>query len=141
MTGDGDEEEVRLIGVLRAEATLSDVLEEIALTGVLSGELPRRLVEGFGIPIGVYINLEILLHLVIVELEDARRVVGVGKDFRHMSLLRRDGEVGNLGWRGGVFEREVGEGEKSEDREEEERGAQREEAGLLLPLLRGRHHP
>jgi len=104
---------VRLIGVFGAEATLSDVLEEIALTGVLPGELPRRLVERVGIPIRVYVHLELLLHLLVVQLEHPRRVVRVrilffsfssslllfSPGFRHVAELR-EGELGNLEQKG-----------------------------------------
>jgi len=115
VTGDGDEEEVRLIGVLGAEATLSDVLEEIALTGVLPGELPRRLVERVGIPIRVYVHLELLLHLLVVKLEHTRRVVRVRILFFSFSFSSspllffpgsrrvaelREGELGNLEQKG-----------------------------------------
>lgn len=72
MAGDGNEEEVSLIGIKGAEATLPDILEEIALAGILSGELPRRLVKRFGIPIWVYVNLEILHHLRVIKLENTR---------------------------------------------------------------------
>lgn len=117
MTRDGDEEEVRLIGVFGAEVTLSDVLKEIALAGVLPSELPRRLVERVGIPVRVYIHLELLLHLLVVQLEDTRRVKRVRIQFffffsssSSSTLLFlpgsrrvvqfRDGELGNLEQKG-----------------------------------------
>ena len=117
MTRDGDEEEVRLVGVFGAEMTLSDVLEEIALTGVLPSELPRRLVERVGIPIRVYVHLELFLHLLVVQLEHTRRVKRVRIQFffsffssSSSTLLifpgsRRvvelgDGELGNLEQKG-----------------------------------------
>lgn len=78
---DGNEKEVSLIGIEGAESTLPNVLEEIALTGVLSGELPRRLVKRFGIPIWVYVNLEPLLHLSVIQLEHARGMIHVTKLF------------------------------------------------------------
>lgn len=113
VTRDGNEEEVCLIGIFGAEATLSDVLEEIAFAGVLSGELPRRLVERVRIPIWVYINLELLLHFLIVQLEYARRVERVRNLFFFSSSLlfllgsRRvveflDREVGNLEQKGNL---------------------------------------
>ena len=106
MTRDGNEEEVCLIGIFGAEATVSDILEEIAFTGILSGELPRRLVERVGIPIWVYINLELLLHFLIVQLEHARRVVRVRNLFFLFFLAYRrivevlDRELGNLEQKG-----------------------------------------
>ncbi|WVZ11618.1 hypothetical protein V8G54_016148 [Vigna mungo] len=113
VTRDGDEEEVRLIGVVGAEVTLSDVLKEIALAGVLPSELPRRLVERVGIPIRVYIHLELLLHLLVVELEHTRRVKRVRIQFFFFSSSTllffpgsrrvvefRDGELGNLEQKG-----------------------------------------
>lgn len=45
----------------------------------------------------------------------------------------RNRRNGYLGWRGGVSEGKVGEGEKGEDCEEQKRTSQREEPGLLLP--------
>lgn len=106
VTRDGNEEEVCLIGIFGAEATVSDILEEIAFTGILSGELPRRLVERVGIPIWVYINLELLLHFLIVQLEHARRVVRVRNLFFLFFLAYRrivevlDRELGNLEQKG-----------------------------------------
>lgn len=105
VTRDWNEEELCFIGIFGSEATLSDILEEIALTRILSGELPRRLVERFGITIRVYINLELLLHFLKVQLEHARRVVRVRKLFfstlflflapRHIVQLRHR-KLGNL---------------------------------------------
>lgn len=77
VAGDRDEEEVSPVGIVGAEATLANVLEEVALAGVLPSELPRRLVERVGIAVGVYVHLESPLHLGIVQAENARRMVNI----------------------------------------------------------------
>ena len=77
VAGDRDEEEMSPVGIVGAEATLANVLEEVALAGVLPGELPGRLVERVGIAVGVYVHLESPLHLSIVQAENARRMVNI----------------------------------------------------------------
>lgn len=77
MAGDRDEEEVSLIGIVGAEATLANVLEEVALAGVLPGELSRSLVVRVGIAVGVYVNLESLLHLRVVQTENLRQMENI----------------------------------------------------------------
>ena len=75
MGRNGNEEEVGPIRVVGAERALTNVLEEVALAGVLAGELPGGLVEGFGIAVGVDVHLEIPHHPLVVRLKDLRRVV------------------------------------------------------------------
>ena len=83
---DGHEEEVRLVGVVGAEPTLADVLEEVALAGVLARELPRRLVERLGVAVRVDVHLEAPLHLRVPRRERLGRVV-----HRRGGLEREDG--------------------------------------------------
>ncbi len=75
MGRNGDEEEVRLLEVVGAEAALANVLEEVALAGVLAGQLPRRLVERAGVAVGVDEHPEAPLHLRVPRREHRRRVV------------------------------------------------------------------
>jgi hypothetical protein len=75
VAGDGNEEEVSLIGILGAEARLANVLEEIAFACVLSRELPWCLVKGVGISVWVYIDLEIGLHFSVIQREKLGRMV------------------------------------------------------------------
>lgn len=66
----------RIIG---EESTLSDVLEEVAFAGVFAGEFPRRVEIGFRISVGIHEDLELLLHLLVVEAESLlRRVEDAG---------------------------------------------------------------
>lgn len=75
MSGDGDEEEIGLLRILSPKRALADVLEEVALAGVLSGELPGGLVERLGVTVRVDVDLEIPHHALVVQLECLRRVV------------------------------------------------------------------
>lgn len=75
MGGDGDEEQMSLLRILGPERALADVLEEVSLAGVLSGELPRGLEERLGVAVGVDVDLEIPNHAVVVQVECLRRVV------------------------------------------------------------------
>lgn len=79
MAGNGDEEEVSLIGIQGPESALANVLEEIALAGILPGELPRGLVESVGISIRVYVDLEIGLHVGEIQPENLGRMVNIGE--------------------------------------------------------------
>lgn len=79
MTRDRNEEEVSLIRIIRTESTISNILEEVTLAGVLAGELPGRLVKRIGIPIRIYIHLEILLHLPIIQPKNLRRMINIRK--------------------------------------------------------------
>lgn len=127
VAGDRDEEEVSPIGIVGTEATLANILEEVALAGVLPGELPRRLVERVGIAVGVYVHLESPLHLGIVQPENARRMVNIRELLVHTAahcLLTRfiivNKRFSNRDLRGGGgrergvegVEGEVGEGEE-----------------------------
>jgi hypothetical protein len=102
---DGNEEEVRLLGVVGAEPALADVLEEVALAGVLARELPRRLVEGLGVAVRVDVHLEAPLHLRVPRRE---RLGGV--------VHRRGGRRESTGCVGG--ERGAGGGAEGAEREE-----------------------
>ena len=77
MARDRNEEQVSLIRIFRTESTISDILEEIALTCVLSSELPRRLVKRVRISVCIYIHLEILLHFLVVQPEYLRRMIHI----------------------------------------------------------------
>ena len=79
MAGNGDEEEVSLIGIQSPESALPNVLEEIALAGILPGELPRGLVESVGISIWIYVDLEIGLHVGEIQPENLGRMVNIGE--------------------------------------------------------------
>ena len=79
MAGNGDEEEVSLIGIQGPEPALANVLEEIALAGILPGELPRGLVESVGISIWIYVDLEIGLHVGEIQPENLGRMVNIGE--------------------------------------------------------------
>lgn len=79
MAGNGDEEEVSLIGIQGPESALANVLEEIALAGILPGELPRGLVESVGISIWIYVDLEIGLHIGEIQPENLGRMVNIGE--------------------------------------------------------------
>ena len=79
MAGNGDEEEVSLIGIQGPESALPNVLEEIALAGILPGELPRGLVESVGISIWIYVDLEIGLHVGEIQPENLGRMVNIGE--------------------------------------------------------------
>lgn len=81
MRGNGDEEEIGLLWIQRAEVRLSDVFEEEAFAGVFAGDFPRRLEERVGISVGVYVDFELPLHLRVIEPEGVRRVVDVGVIF------------------------------------------------------------
>lgn len=113
MAGDRDEEEVSLIRIVRTEPTLSDVLEEVALAGVLASELPGRLVIRLWIAVGVYVDLEFRFHLGEIQPKHLRRVVDIGK---LLICIGRDMNGGGGGEMDGI-EREVGEGKQSEDGE------------------------
>lgn len=75
----GHKEQVGLIGILRPEAALADVLEEVPLAGVLPSQLPRCLEVRIRIPIRVDKNLKFPLHLRVVLQEDVRGVVDRGR--------------------------------------------------------------
>ncbi len=108
--GDGDEEEVRLVGVAGAEAALADVLEEVALAGVLPRELPRRLVERLGVAVRVHVHLDAPLHLRVPRREGLGGVV----HRRPREGGRAGAADGEGGWGRGGAERaegEEGEGE------------------------------
>lgn len=112
MAGDGDEEEVGLIGIVGKEVTFADVLEEIALAGVFSSDFSGRLVKRVGIAVGVNEDLEFRFHVGEVEAEDLRRVVDVGE------LVIVGGDVGadvdGGGGGGGVAEGVGGEVDEGE---------------------------
>lgn len=123
----GDEEEVRLVGVIGAEPALSDVLEEVALAGVLPRELARRLIECLGVAVRVDVHLEAPFHLRVPRRERLRGVV-----HRRGGLEPEEGTglVGggrDRGVRGGAegAKREEGDGEERERGEEEERAGER----------------
>lgn len=71
VAGNGDEEQVGSIGIISQEATLSNILKEIAFTGVFSGQLSWSLIKSIGVTIWVYIDLEICLHFQVIQMEDA----------------------------------------------------------------------
>lgn len=79
MARDWDEEEVSLIGIVGAEDTIANVLEEIAFAGVFSGELSRGLVKGVGIAVWVYIDLKFLFHLRVIQSKYVGRMVNIGE--------------------------------------------------------------
>lgn len=112
MTRDRDEEQMGFIRIVSAEATLSNVLEEIPLAGVLPSELPGRLIERLGVAIRVYVNLEIPLHLGVVQPKNLRRVIDAGELLLRFPTLGREKDVGRRGRGEGVegIEGEVGEG-------------------------------
>lgn len=102
MGRDGHEEEVRLVGVVGAEAALADVLEKVPLAGVLARELPRRLVERLGVAVRVDVHLEAPLHLRVPRRE---RIGGVvhrrGGPEREARAGLVGGGGGERGGRGG----------------------------------------
>lgn len=104
---DGNEEEMRLVGVIGAEAALADVLEEVALAGVLARELPRRLVERLGVAIRVDVHLEAPLHLRVPRRERLGGVV-----HRRGGPEREDGAGLVRGERGASGGAERAEGEE-----------------------------
>jgi hypothetical protein len=101
----GNEEEVRLVGVVGAESALADVLEEVALAGVLASELPRRLVERIRVAVRVDEHLEAPLHL---RVPDRERLGGVV----HRRGVWREGARCVGGERGGGSGPEGAEGEE-----------------------------
>ncbi|RWW35150.1 hypothetical protein GW17_00000068 [Ensete ventricosum] len=70
----GHKEQVSLIGILRPEPALADVLEEVPLAGVLPSQLPRCLEVRIRIPIRVDKNLKFPLHLRVALQEDVIRL-------------------------------------------------------------------
>lgn len=74
---DWNEEEMSLIGVMGTENTITNVLKEIAFTGVLARKLSWGLVKSVGITIWVYIHLESPLHLRIIQPKYLRQMVNI----------------------------------------------------------------
>lgn len=75
MARNGDEEQIRPIGVVGPKRALPHILEKVALARVLARQLPRRLVERLGIPIWVHENPKPPLHLLVAPPETRRIVV------------------------------------------------------------------
>ena len=89
MARNRNEEQVRLVRIISAKATLSNVLEEIPFARVLPRDLPRCLVIRIRISVGVYVDLEILLHFEVTESENLRRVVDIGDEIGIEGELNR----------------------------------------------------
>ena len=77
VAGNGDEEQLGSIGIMSQEATLSNILKEIAFAGVFSGQFSWGLIKCIGITIWVYIDLEICHHFQVIQVEDAGRVENI----------------------------------------------------------------
>jgi hypothetical protein len=65
VAGNGDKEEVSLTRITGKEATLFEILEEEALTGILPRQVPWRL----EVSTRVCIHLEIPLHLLVIVIQ------------------------------------------------------------------------
>lgn len=81
------EEKVSSTRIIGEESALSDVLEEVAFAGVFAGEFPRRVEIGFRISVGIHEDLELLLHLLVVEAESLlRRVEDAGGERQRATM-------------------------------------------------------
>lgn len=88
MARDRYEEQISLIWILRTKPTLPDILKEISLTRILSCQLPRRLVKRIRIPIRIYVNLELPLHLGVIQPKNLRRMIYI-RQFLHLIVRNR----------------------------------------------------
>ena len=86
---DWNEEEMSLIGIMGTENTITNVLKEIAFTGVLARKLSWCLVKSVGITIWVYIHLESPLHLRIIQPKYLQQMVNIPENiiFLHLHHL------------------------------------------------------
>lgn len=77
MARDRDEEQIRLIWIMRHESTIPEILEKVSFARVFSGQLPRRLIIGLRIPIGVHVHLKSLHHLLIAQPKHLRQMIHI----------------------------------------------------------------
>lgn len=77
MAGNWDEKQVCLIWIICSKVAFPYILKKVPLTSILPRKLPRRLVKRVWIAVRIYVNLEIPLHRLKVQLEHLRQVVDV----------------------------------------------------------------